>query len=77
MLQTLALTTTMKKFLKRQKESKNRKREKKIQWGYINSKSRLSKSGLYFKSKGNSKIETRKIAIKIEGFYSRTFVEWI
>jgi len=38
---------------------------------------RLSKSGLYFKLKGNSKIGTRKIAIKIEGFYSRTFVESI
>jgi len=36
---------------------------------------RLSKSGLYFKLKVNSKIETRKIAIKIEGFYLRTFVE--
>jgi len=35
---------------------------------------RLSKSGLYYRSKGNSKIETRKITIKIEGFYSRTFV---
>jgi len=29
-------------------------------------RSMLSKSGLYFKSKGGSKIETRKIAIKIE-----------
>jgi len=36
--------------------------------------SRLSKSGLYFRSKENSKIGTCKIAIKIEGFYSRTFV---
>ena len=32
---------------------------------------RLSKSGLYFKSKVNSKIETRKIAIKIEDFTQR------
>jgi hypothetical protein len=39
--------------------------------------SRLSKSGLYFRSKGNSKIGTCKIAIKIEEFYSRTFVESI
>jgi hypothetical protein len=38
-------------------------------------KARLSKSGLYFKSKGSSKIGIRKIAIKIEGFYSKTFVE--
>jgi len=38
---------------------------------------RLSKSGLYFKSKENIKIGTHKIAIKIEGFYSRTFVESI
>jgi len=34
---------------------------------------RLSKSGLYFRSKGNSKIETHKI----DEVYSRTFVESI
>jgi len=28
--------------------------------------------GLYFRLKGNNKIGTRKITIKIEGFYSRT-----
>jgi len=34
---------------------------------------RLSKSGFYIRSKGDSKIEKCKIAIKIEGFYSTTF----
>jgi len=38
---------------------------------------RLLKSGLYIRSKGNNIIETLKIAIKIEGFYSTTFVESI
>jgi len=32
------------------------------------SNSRFSKSGFCFRSKGNNKIENRKIAIEIEGF---------
>ena len=37
----------------------------------------MIKSGLYFRSKGNSKIGTCKIVIKIKGFYSRPFEESI
>jgi len=38
---------------------------------------RLSNSGFCFRLKEKSKIDNRKIAIKIEGFYSIIFVESI